>query len=341
MTPARMRAGDRPLKVAVIGLGEFGERHLGAYLNRLDVEVVGVADRSEVRCRDISSRYSIRRWEQCAEQLLADTEPDAISVATPEDQHLPVALFALKLGISVLLEKPIATSSGQAKRLFLAAEKSPAIVLAGHILRFAAPYQELKFAVEQGAIGKPLALTARRDRPRRIGDAYQRVHPVMLTMIHDIDQVLWLLGDAITTVRATQVRLAGDDQPRFVTATLESADGAVATLSTALLHPDSSPVTTSDRLEIYGTEGTAYVDLSVPDLVVQGRCLVAPDYLLAPEHARGALDAEIGYFCDSVRRREPCAVMPLDQAVASVSIAEAAIRSAEGGGSLQRPRRLV
>lgn len=325
-----------PLRVGIVGLGGFGELHLRSYLKRRDVEVVGVADTSEERCKYAHICYGIAESFTSGFELVDRLHPDAVSVTTPENAHVDIALYCLSQGVSTLVEKPLADDVSEAKRLLRATETSDAILLPGHVLRFAAPYRSLKDQIEQGAVGRLVAATARRDRRHDIASAYQRTHPALLTMIHDIDLVLWLFATPVLTVQASQVVSAASAlQPSFLTATLRFLDGAVAVLSTSFLLPNGSMEANSDRLEVYGTEGVASVDTSFPVTLVQAKSIYAPDLILTPGFANGALDEEISHFCSCAHAKTPSDIMPVSQAVAAVEVASAIVRSSEGGGVLE------
>src|SRR5207247_4960387 len=114
-----------PLRIGVIGVGRFGKRHLSAYA-RQEVEVVAVADRDRERARSVAQRFGVARWFGDGSELVADCRPDGVSVVTPGRHHLEPTLTALSHGCSVLLEKPVATSSPEVKAIETAAIDSSA-----------------------------------------------------------------------------------------------------------------------------------------------------------------------------------------------------------------------
>ena len=129
-----MTAGVR---IGVIGLGRFGQRHLSAYA-RQAVEVVGVCDRDRELARSMAERFGVDRWFDDGVELIEECRPDGLSVVTPAGQHLEPTLAALSRGCAVFLEKPIVPSSVDVPVLETAARDSRAFVMPAHILRFAA-----------------------------------------------------------------------------------------------------------------------------------------------------------------------------------------------------------
>jgi predicted dehydrogenase len=295
-----------PLRIGVIGVGRFGERHLSAYA-RQEVEIVAVADRDRERARSVAERFGLPRWFGDGAALVAECRPDGVSVVTPGRDHLEPTLTALSHGSSVLLEKPVATSSHQVRAIETAAVESTAFVMPAHILRFAAPYASVRARVADGAIGRLLAIDSNRDRSRDHLQLYPDVHPALMTLIHDIDLALWISGSPALRVSAYQ----RGDAPALVWAHVEAADGSLWSLRTSWLLPTDASF--SDRLEVHGSDGAEVLELTSDTHV-------------------GALDAEVAHFCSCIRSGAPSDVITLTEAAHGIRIAEAIISSAAAGG---------
>ena len=125
------------LGVGVIGLGEFGEKHLQAYRSLSSVQIVSVCSRSRERAEDVARRFEAKRWTTDLRQFIADPEIDAVSVTTSEDRHLEPVISAIEAGKHVFIEKPIATDLSDAQQMVEACSRSDVTVMPGHIMRFA------------------------------------------------------------------------------------------------------------------------------------------------------------------------------------------------------------
>lgn len=325
--------GRRPVRVGVIGVGQFGQLHIQAYLRIPGVEIVGVCDSDATRAIEAAARFGIEAHFDSAELLLDAMSPDAVSVCTAEDAHLSPSVAALERGVSLLVEKPIAPSLVEAEELAAAAKRSDAITVPGHILRFSPGYRGLHDRVRSGGVGDVLAIASRRDRTQALSRHYTRVHPAFLTLIHDIDQVVWLTKDRIARVRAIQID-TGSPQPSAVWAQLETAGGVLASISTAYMHPIESVPGISDRMDVYGSRGVASLDLSIPRLLVEAEQRSAPDLELTPDDGSGPLTSELMHFCDCVREGKPSDVVTMEEAIEGIRVAEAIVASANGNAAI-------
>lgn len=104
------------LKVAVIGVGSMGRNHARVYSEIPDVVLVGVADADEEAAEAVANRYGGKAYADYS-QLLDEQKPDAVTVAVPTVDHLNVSLQIIQRGIHLLIEKPIAFTVEEGKRL--------------------------------------------------------------------------------------------------------------------------------------------------------------------------------------------------------------------------------
>lgn len=323
------------VRVGIIGAGAMGEAHLAAYARLPDVEVVGIATRTKERGEALAARFGLDPAAVVPDvgSLLERARPDGVSICTNDNEHVGPTLAALGGVVGVLLEKPIAGDVAGAETIAAAVHRTGGLLIPGHILRFALPYQRLRAEIAAGAIGDVVGVSARRDRTRSIHEHYAHVHPAFLTCVHDIDLALWVTGSRVVRVRAIEHRAAGDAQPDIVWAHAELASGAIASFATAYLHPSDVPVPTSDRFEVYGTRGVATVDLTTPELLVHGGPTHAPDWLIGLGDGTGAMLAEVSHFVACLRAGTPSPVISVDDALAGIRVADAIVRSASVGGA--------
>lgn len=326
------------LRVGVLGLGAFGERHIRAYRGLPYVEVAAVASRSATRAEEIASTYKIPAAYGSHEDLIADDSIDAISVTTAEHEHREPVLAALAAGRHVLVEKPIASTLDDAAAMVEAARASTGILMPGHILRFAPTYAGVKSAVAAGELGRVVSMSARRNRPATLIASHGRVHPALITAIHDIDIMCWIAGCEVERVRAID-RLAGrDGGAHGLWGMLEFADGTVAMIETSWMLPAGGEIDTDDAFHVTGMQGTAKVQVDTPPLrmwTASGGS--APDVGYEPEvHGvvTGALGNELAHFAQCAMAGTPSPIVTPEDGARALAVVLALIEAAGTGGSV-------
>ncbi|HIK36409.1 MAG: Gfo/Idh/MocA family oxidoreductase [Geminocystis sp.] len=214
---------EKPLRVGVIGVGNMGQHHTRVLSLLKDVELVGVADVNVERGLDVASKYRVHFFENYLDLL---PHVEAVCIAVPTRLHYKVGLDCLKAGIHVLIEKPIAASIEEAESLVNAAADNNCILQVGHIERFNPAFQELSKVLKTEHI---LALEAHRLSPysQRAND----VSVVLDLMIHDLDLLMELAGAPVTRLSASGSRAPESPYLDYVTATLNFANGIVATVT--------------------------------------------------------------------------------------------------------------
>src|SRR6266550_6417212 len=103
--------------VGVIGYGYWGPNLVRNIMSDTGWRVVSVCDRSESRLAEVDRLYPTITTTRNPEDLFRNPSIDAIAIATPVATHFELAMAALRAGKHVLVEKPIAATSDQAKQL--------------------------------------------------------------------------------------------------------------------------------------------------------------------------------------------------------------------------------
>jgi len=324
------------VKFAVIGLGWFGEKHCEALAGLPHVELYGVCTRRQARLDDIASRFGVRRAVQDYRALLDDPEVDAVSIVTMVDEHTEPALAALAAGKHVFLEKPMATTLADCRKIVAAARSSSGHLMVGHICRFNPRYAAAKREIAAGKLGRIVSFYSRRNIPAWVTDEIlNKIGPIMGDGIHDTDLLLWFTGDRIVSAYAQTVDLRGRKNPDLGWTMYRLAGGAVATLETVWCLPKGTPFAIDERMEIIGTEGTIHVQDSYPDYSFSdSEGWHSPDTTYWPElHGvrAGALRDELSYFAAAIGAgRRPDIITP-EESMAAVEACLAAEQSAATG----------
>ena len=211
---------ERPVRVAVVGVGDFGRNHARVYRQLEGVELVGIVDSTSERARSVADEFGAAVFRDV--QALSG-RVDAASVAVPTSEHARVGCQLMELGMDVLVEKPIAVSISEADLLLAAARDHRRILQVGHLERF----NPALIAVLP-IIKEPLYYEVHRlgvFSPRSLD-----IDVVYDVMIHDLDILLALTGSPVLSIHALGIPVI-TDKVDIAHARLEFESGAVANLT--------------------------------------------------------------------------------------------------------------
>ncbi len=313
------------LRIGVIGLGWFGEIHCETIVGIPNLELVALCTRRPDRLSEQASKFGVTKTYTDYRDMLADTGIDAVSIVTMWDQHTDPAVDALKAGKHVFLEKPMASTVADCNKIMAAANASRGILQVGHICRFNPRYRMTKQAIDEGRIGKIVALQSRRNIPAAwTPTILEKIGPIVGDAIHDTDLMLWFTSDRVVSAYSQTVSVRNLTFPDIGQTMYRFKGGATATLETVWCMPEKTPFDIDERMSIIGTEGIIHVQDTFPNLgIVDGSRLHSPDTTYWPmfEGVRGgALRAEFEYFAN-------CALMGIAPKIGRPEDAAAALEA--------------
>jgi predicted dehydrogenase len=179
----------RGFRVAVVGCGYWGSKHVRVLHATEGVEEVAVVDSREDRVRSLARSYKSAPWHTALGPAL--DEVDAVVVATPPSTHVAVALQAIEAGKHVLVEKPLAPTSAGARRLDSAASAAGVILMVGHTFEYNPAVRKLRELVQNEELGEVYYI----DSARLNLGLYQNDVNVILDLApHDISIINHVLG---------------------------------------------------------------------------------------------------------------------------------------------------
>ena len=185
------------MKVLLVGLGRWGEKHLRV-LGELGVEP-WVADVAADR-RAFALRAGVAPARVVDDFRRALPHVDAVDVVTPAESHLAIAVDSLRAGRDCFIEKPLTLTLAEGERLAALAAATPRVVQVGHIFRFHPVTAVLRERLASGDLGRVRYCTGRFagfKRPRSDAGVTQA------DAIHYFDLFAYLLDREATAVTAT------------------------------------------------------------------------------------------------------------------------------------------
>jgi predicted dehydrogenase len=151
-----------PIRVAVVGCGTQGVKHLDAYASEPDVEIAAVVDVAPERLAAAGTRFDVPPSGRLASyrDLDAVGRVDLVSVCTMPPTHRDVTVAALAAGANVLCEKPVALDARELDAMVAAAAAAGRFVTAGFNMRYMGAARYLRRLVADGTMGSPIAIRA-------------------------------------------------------------------------------------------------------------------------------------------------------------------------------------
>lgn len=256
------------MKYALIGCGRIAPNHIKAALaNRgSGLEVAAICDLVREKMTSLAEKFDLGGTAQYTDyrEMLRDVRPDLVAVATESGSHAAVALDCIAAGCNVIIEKPIALSMSDARKVIAAAEAAGVVVSANHQNRFNRSVQLARHAENDGSLGRILHGSVHviwgRDRKYYSSGSWrgtwaQDGGALMNQCIHGIDLLRWMLGGEVEEVTAMTARLNHDYIEaedlgmallRFRSGALGMVEGTVNTYGNSL----------EETLYIFGSNGT-------------------------------------------------------------------------------------
>ncbi|QAY59297.1 Gfo/Idh/MocA family oxidoreductase [Microbacterium protaetiae] len=241
------------MRIGLIGAGVIGRTHAQAIASTEGFELTSVADPFSSGA-ELATDFGATHHRDHRD-LLAAGGLDAVIVATPNDLHVPVGLDVIAAGLPLLVEKPIATTSMQARVLVDAAAAARVPVLVGHHRRYHPVVRRAKEIIDSGRLGRIVGVSATafmRKPPDYFDIAWRRERgtggPFLINLIHEIDLLRHLIGE-VTSVSAFASSAARSFEVEDTGAVIMSFDGGALgslAISDAVAAPWSWDLTAGD-----------------------------------------------------------------------------------------------
>ena len=214
------------LRAAVVGVGRLGALHARKYTNLAGVRLHYVIDSDPRRAREVAAQTGAVALAN--HQALAG-KVELASVATPGITHYAIARDLMQAGIDVLLEKPMAATLAEARKLAAIANGYGRILQIGHLERFNPAIVRLR----------PLLNNPRFIECHRLAPFTERgtdVDVIFDLMIHDLDVILTVTSASVSSLEAVGVAVL-TDRIDVANARIRFADRLIANLNTSRVAP--------------------------------------------------------------------------------------------------------
>ena len=329
-----------PVRIGLIGAGFIAHYHLEGLRCAGGAEVRMVAGRTPEKTDALAQRYGIASTTTDWRALLARDDIDAVVITSPDETHTEIAIAATQAGKHILLQKPMARTAQECRRIIEAAQAAQVHLQVSFMHRYFEEVVQARQWLAEGAIGKPYTMRIRNATPgpdwgnwfysqTQVGGGV-----VMQLGIHGIDLLRHLFGEINSVSSSTALMrserklsdgtLVHPDNEDHALAIYHLASGALATHEMSM-----SEVQGCDRftLEIYGEHGTIWLRSGRGPLAIYAPRYTGDNNWQMPTLPVRPLGLrQHALFLDIVRGRvEPEATA--QDGLASVLVAEAVYRA--------------
>jgi predicted dehydrogenase len=245
------------IAVGVAGVGYWGS-NLARNLDRIPgCDLVWCCDNEPVRLESAAAAYPEVRTSTSLDELLSDRRLDAVALATPVVDHAAMAERVLEAGKHCFVEKPLARSVADGRRLCSLAEERGRLLMVGHLLEFHPAVAALRGLLEGGELGQVRYIYSQR---LNLGKLRFDENALWSLGAHDVSVVLSLTGEMPVEVSARGQGYLRETVEDVVFAFLRFPSGIVAHLHLSWLDPHKER-----RLTVVGSRRMATFDDMAPE----------------------------------------------------------------------------
>jgi predicted dehydrogenase len=329
------------LRAGLVGIGMMGRNHARVLRSIDGIELVGVADPGGDKHNMAGTARVVDTVSELVELGL-----DLAVVATPTVYHLAAGLELAEAGVPTLIEKPLATDTDESKQLVEAFESRGLVNAVGHIERCNPALRALRVRLEAGDLGDIYQVATRRQGPfpNRIAD----VGVVKDLATHDIDLTAWVIGSPYSRVSGFTQHRSGRPHEDLISITAQMANGTVASHLVNWLSPLKERCTV-----VTGERGAFVADTLHGDLTFHENGVIETEWEQVSSF-RGVAEGNSTRF--AIPKPEPLKVqhelfrdavlgskndiVTMREGLRTVAVADAALRAAREGSTIEIPEEL-
>ena len=195
-----MRKTPKRIGLAIVGAGRVGLFRGEVAARHPMVDFIGICDLKEERLELVQKKTQADYATTDFGELLKRPEITAAIIATDEHLHVEPILAAVDRGLSLLIEKPLATELAQSEKVLQAIQKKKVDAVVGYTQRFRRRWLAAKEKVRTGSLGDVTLVTSRAFMNRLVAlDNYKRtsdpskISPMVISGTHALDIVMWMM----------------------------------------------------------------------------------------------------------------------------------------------------
>ncbi|MBI1176136.1 gfo/Idh/MocA family oxidoreductase [bacterium] len=327
------------LNVGIVGLGYMAAMHIKAWRQVEGAEILAICNPSGRNLDgDLSSVFGnlasqedlkldmkkVRAYSDYA-AMLADPDIHIIDICSPTWAHHDQATSALASGVHVLLEKPVARTTKEAKRIVEASGHASHYLMPAMCLRFWPEWKMLKDAMDDGRYGKVLAARFRRVGPppawgkSHFHDGIKSGGALLDLHIHDVDFINWCFGKPKRVFSSGYSKFSGSID--HVVSQFEVGNGAIVHAEGGWAMTPGFDFNMSYTVNF--EKGTMDYDVARGPEAVLKIYEEGKDPVVHKASAMDGYLGEIRYFVDCVKEGKPPSLVTAADGLSAIEVCEA------------------
>jgi UDP-N-acetyl-2-amino-2-deoxyglucuronate dehydrogenase len=260
------------MNFAIVGCGHIAHKHAEAIINAAGANLVAVCDTDESKMTDFVEKYKAVPYTNL-DDLLLNNDIDVVNICTPSGFHANLAMKIAEAKKHIIVEKPIALTIEDTDKMIDACKQNDVKLSVVHPNRFRPAMVKLKQLINNGFFGKLSHgnATVRWNR----NQAYYDQAPwrgtksldggvLMNQAIHNLDLLLWMMGDAEEVFSMAATRFRDIEAEDVSTGVVKFKDGSLGVVEAATT---IYPKNLEETLSIFGESGTIKVGGTTASLI--------------------------------------------------------------------------
>ena len=222
------------INIGVVGYGYWGPNLVRNFAELSAATVVAVADADPKKLATVARRYPAVRTTTDFQELVRDPAIDAIAIATPVSSHFELGMAALKAGKHLWLEKPMAETSLQARKLVDEADRRKRVLMVDHTFIYTGAVRKMAEVIRAGDLGRIYYYDSIRVN---LGLFQRDVSVISDLAVHDFSILDFLLGEHPVAVSASGINHFPGTPENLAYITLFYDSGVIAHANVSWLAP--------------------------------------------------------------------------------------------------------
>lgn len=333
----------KPIKMAIVGAGLWGEAHASIYQEHPLTELVAICDLDEQKALRFAKRFNVSNVYRSVDCMLKECECDAVAIVTPDFLHADIAIACAQAKKHMIIEKPLATSRDDIYRMIEAVEKNGVRAMVDFHNRWNPAFNSVKQLVESGKYGTPTNAHFRLNDNLWVATDMlswcAKSSILWFLGSHSLDTTNWILNDYPTEVYAVKsegrLKQLGINAVDTYMSTVRYSRGGVLQMENSWVTPNGNPNVNDFKFYLLCSDGKFDINASSHDLlqVTDQRNLITQDVLVKNivfGQCRGFAYESIRSFVDKLYTGDPFHVSLNESANVSLSLL-AIMESSEKG----------